>query len=46
MTITPAGRHKGRYELPLPGTQYIGIRLKKSADQSDEQENNNTAENE
>lgn len=27
MTITPAGRHKGRFELSLPGTQYIGIRL-------------------
>lgn len=21
MTVTPAGRHKGKYELPLPGTQ-------------------------
>jgi hypothetical protein len=29
MTITPAGRHKGRYELPLTGAPYMGIRLKK-----------------
>ena len=27
MTITPAGRHKGRFEIPLPGKQYMGIRL-------------------
>ncbi len=33
MTVTPAGRHKGRYELKLPGTPYIGIRLRKCADQ-------------
>lgn len=35
MEITPAGRHKGKYELELPGRQYMGIRLKKSADQGD-----------
>ena len=34
MTITPMGRFKGRFELPLPGKQYIGIRLKRSADQT------------
>lgn len=34
MTITPVGRHKGRYEIELPGTEYIGIRLIKSESQS------------
>lgn len=29
MTITPAGRHKGRFDIPLPGRQYMGIRLRK-----------------
>lgn len=29
MTITPAGRHKGRFDVPLPGRQYMGIRLKR-----------------
>lgn len=29
MTVTYAGRFKGRFELPLPGRQYIGIRLKR-----------------
>lgn len=29
MTVTPAGRFKGRTEIPLPGRQYIGIRVKK-----------------
>lgn len=29
MTVTSAGRHKGRFEVPLPGTQYIGIRLRR-----------------
>lgn len=27
MTVTPAGRHKGRFDVPLPGSQYMGIRL-------------------
>ncbi len=35
MTITPGGRHKGRFDVPLPTRQYMGIRLKKSADQTD-----------
>ena len=35
MTITPAGRHKGRFEIPLPKRQYMGIRLRKSADQKE-----------
>ncbi len=29
MTITPVGRFKGRFDVPLPGKQYMGIRLKK-----------------
>ncbi len=29
MTITPAGRIRGRVEIPLPGKQYMGIRLKR-----------------
>lgn len=29
MTVTPAGRHRGRFEVPLPGNQYMGIRLKR-----------------
>jgi hypothetical protein len=35
MEVIPAGRHRGKYELELPGKQYIGIRLKKCADQGD-----------
>lgn len=31
MTISNAGRRRGRFEIPLPGRQYIGIRLKRSA---------------
>ncbi len=30
MTINRCGRYRGRFELPLPGRQYIGIRLKRS----------------
>ncbi len=30
MKVIPTGKHKGRYELPLPGTQYIGIRLRRA----------------
>lgn len=29
MTVTPAGRFRGRTELQLPGRQYIGIRVRK-----------------
>ena len=29
MTVTYAGRFQGRFELPLPGRQYMGIRLRK-----------------
>lgn len=29
MTVTPAGRHRGRFEVPLTGNQYMGIRLKR-----------------
>lgn len=29
MTVTPAGRFKGRFNVPLPGKQYMGIRLKR-----------------
>jgi len=29
MTITPAGRHRGCFEVPLPGNQYMGIRLRR-----------------
>ncbi len=32
MTVTPMGRHKGRFELPLPGTPYMGIRLRRTKD--------------
>ena len=32
MTVTPIGCRKGRFELPLPGTQYIGIRLRRAKD--------------
>ncbi|MBR1780785.1 MAG: DUF4038 domain-containing protein [Oscillospiraceae bacterium] len=28
MTVTPLGRFRGRTELPLPGTQYCGIRVR------------------
>lgn len=34
MTIHPAGRHRGKFELKLPGRQYIGVRLRKSSDQA------------
>ncbi len=30
MTITPMGRFRGRFELPLPGRQYIGVRLRRA----------------
>lgn len=30
MTIQSAGRYRGRFEIKLPGRQYIGVRLKKS----------------
>ncbi len=29
MTITPIGRFKGRFDVPLPGKQYMGIRLRR-----------------
>ncbi len=32
MTITPVGRHKGRFDVALPGKQYMGIRLKRVKD--------------
>ncbi len=32
MTITPVGRFKGRFDVPLPGKQYMGIRLKRVKD--------------
>ena len=32
MTVTPAGRWRGRFEVPLPGRQYIGIRLRRAAE--------------
>lgn len=31
MTITPAGTRRGRFFLDLPGSQYMAVRLKKSA---------------
>lgn len=34
MTVTPAGRHQGRFEVPLPGRQYMGIRLKRVTEPS------------
>lgn len=33
MTVTPAGRHRGRFELAMPGRQYMGVRLRKCQDQ-------------
>lgn len=30
MTIEPAGRHRGRFEIKLPRRQYMGISLRKS----------------
>lgn len=32
MTVTPIGCRKGRFELSLPGTQYIGVRLRRAKD--------------
>lgn len=32
MTVTTAGRFKGRFGVPMPGRQYIGIRLRRAAD--------------
>ena len=29
MTVIPAGRHKGKFQVELPRKQYIGIRLRK-----------------
>lgn len=36
MTITPMGRYKGRFEIPLPKRQYMGIRAKRSVKQDEE----------
>ncbi len=30
MTVTPAGRHRGRFEVPLPRRPYLGIRLRRA----------------
>lgn len=38
MTITPAGRHKGHFRVDLPVRQYMGIRLRRAAQNEAEDE--------